>query len=65
MLLEAIALTDQANSTVVNDARQNLDRLRLALRDVPRERRKKAFAERLELQRTFRGASVTDVPVQL
>lgn len=65
MLLEAIALTDQASSTVVNDARQNLDRLRLVLRDVPRERRRKALAERLELQRTFRGACVKDVPVQL
>lgn len=65
MLLEAIALTDQANSTVVNDAGQNLDRLRLALRDVPRERRKKALAERFELQRRFRGTCVKDVPIQL
>ena len=65
MLLEAIALTDYANATVVNDARQNLDRLRLALRDLPRERRKKALAERLERQRRFRGDCVKDVPVQL
>lgn len=65
MLLEAIALVDQANSTVVNDAGQNLDRLRLALRDVPRERRRKAFAERLALQREFRGTCVEDVPVRL
>ena len=65
MLLEAIAPTDQANSTVVNDARQNLERLRIALADVPRERRKAALAERLQLQRTFRGTCVEDVPIRL
>lgn len=65
MLLAAIAQIDQDNSSIVIATKQILDGLRLALRDIPPDRRKKAFAERLELQRTFRGSCVENVPVRL
>lgn len=65
LLLGAIAQIDQDNSSIVSATKQIVDRLRLALRDVPLDRRKKALAERLELQRTFRGSCVEDVSVRL
>ncbi|WP_118856896.1 hypothetical protein [Sphingomonas mesophila] len=63
-MLEALALIDQDNATLVNVARQNLDMLRVALRDVPREVRLKALTDRLALQRTYRGACVRALPLK-
>ena len=65
LMLAAIAQIDQDNSSIVSANKQILDGLPLALRDVPLDRRKKALAERLELQRTFRGSCVEDMPVRL
>lgn len=64
-LLAAIAQIDGANSAIVNATSQSLDRLRLALRDVPKGKRREAFAERLRVQRAFRGGCVKDLAVRL
>lgn len=65
LLLEAISQVDQDNSSIVIASKQNLDWLSLALHDVPRGRRKQALAERLKLQRTFRGACVENLRVSI
>lgn len=65
LLLAAIAQIDQDNSSIVAATTQILERLGVALRDVPDDRRKLALNERLKLQRTFRGSCVVNVPIEL
>lgn len=57
-LIAALSVVDDANSRIENNARQVLDELRMALRDVPRETRAAAVAERIEGQQEFRGNCV-------
>lgn len=64
-LIAALSVVDDANSRLENNARQALDELRLALRDVPRETRAAAVAERIEGQQEFRGSCVLPVTFKL
>lgn len=57
-LIAALSVVDDANSLTENNAGQALDELRMALRDVPRERRAAAVAERVKGQQEFRGSCV-------
>lgn len=57
-LIAALSVVDDANSRLENNARQALGELRMALRDVPRETRAAAVAERVKGQQEFRGNCV-------
>ena len=57
-LMGSLSVIDDANSRIETNVSQALNELRMALRDIPRERRAAAVAERIKGQQEFRGSCV-------
>ena len=63
--LGAIGQIDHDNAYIELSVRQSLEELRTALRDVPTSGRRKAIAERLRVQRAFRGPCVEAMSIDV